>query len=96
MFLSGRGRSNEPVTLSLRADHVIHISEAECPILSRSLRKGGSDAVGHKGFRTPGGRDDAGFWISAVGFAAMTDTANFDCFGIWADKEEPVIANAQS
>lgn len=43
----------------------------------------------------PPGSDDAGFWISAVGFAAMTDAANFNRRGIRANKQEPVVADAQ-
>jgi hypothetical protein len=33
--------------------------------------------------------------ISAVGLAAMTDAANLDGVGIWANEEEAVVANAQ-
>jgi hypothetical protein len=34
--------------------------------------------------------------ILAVGFAAMTNAANFDGTGIWAGEEEAVIAHAQA
>jgi hypothetical protein len=33
--------------------------------------------------------------ISAVGFTAMTDAANLDSVGIWANEEEAVVTNAQ-